>query len=595
LKIKRWGVAAAAAVAGALALAGCSTGGGSEVQSGTTVSIAQNAAMTSMNALTALNYSTYNSNISYMYQSTFNYYDSDQKLVKNTKFGTYKLVSSDPLVVKYTINDGVKWSDGTPVTAADMVLSWASSITKYNDPKGVNFGGVAAGGGWDLIKDVPKISDDNRSATFTFDKPFVDWEPVTALNPNVPAHIVWELAKIDDKKGADAAKELTTAFQKDDTAKITKLAKVWKTGFDMTSTPKDKRLLVTDGPYTVTTLTKQYVTLSANKDYTWGPKPKIEKITVRFIPDQTSQVQALDNGEIKVLYGQATQDTVKALQGLKGVTWKTSPEAAYEHIDLTMNNDGPFSPKTYGGDAAKALAVRQAFLKIVPRQEMLEKIIKPLNEQATLMDSSLFLPGQEGYDGAVKDNDSSEYQKVDVDAAKALLAQAGVSGSIDVRFAYPTDNPRRVSEFQLLQASAKLAGFNLVDVGKPTAEFFGDSGLGSGKYDYDATVFAYVQSGNVVTGSEGNTTTGNAYNYQGYSNPEVDALWKQAEVAKDFSAAVPFMQKIDGHLWKDASTITLYQLADVQAWSNDIQNVTPAPFTPNIFWNFFDWSIKGKG
>jgi peptide/nickel transport system substrate-binding protein len=547
--------------------------------------------MTSMNALTATGYSTYNSNISYMFQSTFNYYDNTPKLVKNTDFGTYTKISNDPLTIKYTIKDGVKWSDGVPVNGADMLLAWASSITKYN--KGdVNFTGIAAGGGTDLITKVPKLSDDNRSMTVIYDKPYVDWEPLTSLSPNLPAHIAWEEAGIDKKTGTDAQDAWIKAIQSDNTSAISAVAKAWKSKWNFTSTPTDKKLLVVDGPYKVTALTKQYVTLAANPNYNWGPKPKIAKITVRFIPDQTAQVQALQNGEVNVLYGQATADTVKALNGMKDVKSTTSATATFEHVDLTFNNKGPFDPATYGGDAQKALEVRQAFFKVVPRQDMLDRLIKPLSSTAKLDDSSLFIPGQDGYDESVKNNDSSEYQKVDVDAAKALLAKAGVTTPITVRFAYANDNPRRQGEFQLIQASAKAAGFDVTDVGKPGDQFFDpDNGIGSGKYDYDATVFAYQLTSSTVTQSEGNTTTGNAYNYQGYSNPEVDALWKKAEVATSAAAAIPLQQQIDAHLLKDASTITLFQLPDVSAWSSKIKNVSDAPYSPNIFWNFFDWTV----
>jgi peptide/nickel transport system substrate-binding protein len=303
-------------------------------------------------------------------------------------------------------------------------------------------------------------------------------------------------------------------------------------------------------------------------------------------------VQALQNGEISVLYGQATADTVKALQGLKGIESTTSATATFEHVDLTFNNGGPFDPKTYGGDAAKALAVRQAFFKVVPRQEMLDRLIKPLSSTAKLDDSSLFIPGQPGYDQAAANNGSSDYQTVDVAAAKALLAKAGVTTPVTVRFAYANDNPRRQGEFQLIQASAKAAGFNVTDVGKPTDQFFDpEVGIGSGKYDYDATVFAYQLTSSTVTQSEANTTTGNAYNYQGYSNPQVDALWKQAKVATSGAAAIPLQQKIDAYLWKDASTLTLFQLPDVSAWSSKLSNVKDAPYSPNIFWNFFDWTV----
>ncbi|MBI5161350.1 MAG: ABC transporter family substrate-binding protein [Micrococcales bacterium] len=592
MKIKRRSVVAAAVAATALALSGCAAGSGSEVQSGTTVNVAQNSAFTSMNTLTALNYATYNSNVSYMFQGVgFNYYNADKELVKNTKFGTYKKLSDDPLTVKYTINDGIKWTDGTPVSADDMILSWGSSISKYNNPKsGVNFGSIQAGGGTDFITEYPKVSSDNRSITVKYDQPYVDWEILPTVTPNISAAALWEITGIDKKTGTDAAKAVSAAFKKNDTATLTKLGKVWKSGFDITSTPKDKRILESYGPCKVTTLTKQYVTLTANDAYNAGPKPKVAKITFRFIPDQTAQVQALQNGDVSVLYGQATADTVAALKGLKNVKSITSPSASFEHVDLSFDQ-GVFSPSSYGGDAAKALKVRQAFFKVVPRQEMLDRLIKPLNPDAKLDDSSLFLPGQDGYDKAVANNGSSEYQKVDVAAAKQLLADAGVSTPITVRFAYANDNPRRQGEFQLIQASAKAAGFDVVDVGKPAAEFFGANGVGSGKYSYDATVFAYVLSSGSVTSSEANTTTDNAYNYQKYSNPAVDALWKKAKVVTNIKDAIPFQQQIDSYLWKDASTLTLFQLPDVSAWASNVQNVSYAPYVPNIFWNFWEWEV----
>lgn len=503
-------------------------------------------------------------------------------------------MSDSPLTIKYTINKGVNWSDGQPITATDLLLTWASYLTKYNKAGAVNFTGIAAGSGLDYVTDVPKISDGGRSATFVFSKPYVDWETV-GIGPNLPAHILWQEAFPSQKVSATtAAANVLKAIQTDDTATLKTLATAWKTKWNITSLPKDKKLLVASGAYTVTSFVKsQYITLTARSDYKGGPKPKIAKITVRFIPDQTAQVQALQNGEISILYGQATADTVKALKLVKNVTSTTSPNASYEHIDLTLNNDGPFSPKSYGGDAAKALLVRQAFFKVVPRQQMLDRLIKPLSSTARLDDSQIFLPGSDGYDGAVKQGDYAGYQTVDVAAAKALLAKAGVKTPITVKFAYATDNPRRVGEFQLLQASAKAAGFNVTDVGKTGEQFFDPtSGIGTGKYDYDACVFAYALSALSVGSSQSNTTTGNAYNYNGYSNKQVDDLWQQAVTSSSYATAIPFMQQIDGHIIKDAASISLFQLPDVSAWSTKIANVKDAPLTPNIYWNYFDWSIK---
>ena len=131
MKLARVSLVGAVVAAGAMVLAGCATsGGGSEIQEGTALTVVENSGFTTANSNTADGNTTYNSNITYMTGASFNYYNATPELVKNTKFGTYKVLSEDPLTVKYTIADGVKWSDGTPVDAADLLLGWASSISQ---------------------------------------------------------------------------------------------------------------------------------------------------------------------------------------------------------------------------------------------------------------------------------------------------------------------------------------------------------------------------------------------------------------------------------------------------------------------------------
>ena len=68
-----------------------------------------------------------NANIMYLTNTGFTYYDQDLNLINNDQFGTCEIVSLDPLTVKYTVNEGVKWSDGVQIGAADMVLSWGAA------------------------------------------------------------------------------------------------------------------------------------------------------------------------------------------------------------------------------------------------------------------------------------------------------------------------------------------------------------------------------------------------------------------------------------------------------------------------------------
>ena len=587
MKLKRIGAVAAVVAAGALVLSGCSAGSGdtSEIVKGTSITVATNSGLTSYNGNSATGDSTYNANITYMTNSWFNYYDATPKLVNNTKFGTETMVKKSPLTIKYTINPGVKWSDGTPVTAADLLLDWASSITKYNNPKGVNFTSAAAGSGLDLVTQTPKISSDGQSMTMVYSKPYVDW--VNALDSApLAAHAVYGVA-FPGTKAAAANKDVIKAIDSNDTATLTKLAKAWSTGFDMTTTPSDKSLILSDGPYEISAIAKNAsISLVPNKSYNWGPLPKISKFTFRVIQDPTAQVQALQNGEVSVVYGQADADTGAALKALSGVTTTTTPTSTYEHVDLTFNNGGPFDPATYGGDATKALEVRQAFMKVIPRQEILDKLIHPIAPNEKLDDSLTLLPGAAGYDASVANNGSSAYATVDVAGAKALLAKAGVTTPVNVKFLYGKSNTRRAQEFALIQASAAQAGFNVIDDGNDDwPDLLGNK-------SYDAVLFAWQFTSLAVTGAQSQFSTGGGNNLNGYSNKDVDADYQK--IQSDFNPAdqQKLLGDVDKHGWADGYGVTIFQFPDITAWSNNIENVKDAPLSPNVFWNFFDWTIK---
>ena len=590
MKIRRAAVALAAVAAAGVVLAGCSAPQQSEISEKTSLSIAENSPVTSLNPLVANQYSTYNSNVAYLYGGVgFNYYNATPTLVKNPKFGTYQKTSSSPLSIKYTLSDAAKWSDGDPVNAADILLQWASSISKYNDAKGgVNFGSVNAGSGLDQITKVPTVVN-SKTVVTKFSKPYVDWE-VALLSPVLPAHIVYQEAFPNKKiSNANADKAVIKAIKSNDTSVIGALAKAWSTKWNVTSMPSDKKLLVSDGPYQVSSFVKnQYITLTKNPNFTAGPVPKVDTLTVRFISDPTAQVQALQNGEVDIISGQATTDTVDALNKLSNVKVTNTPESSYEHVDLTMDNGGPFDPKTYGGDAQKALEVREAFLKTIPRQEIVDKLIKPLNPKATLDESQMFLPGAPGYAESVAQNGASAYDKVDIAGAKALLAQAGVK-NLKVRFAYPNDNPRRVSEFALIRASAAQAGITVVDAGSPGADFFTNLGDGS----YDASIFAWQYTSLAYTGNQAAFQTKGASNYQGYSNAKSDADWQKLEVSTGSAAANnKLLADIDKNAWADASGVTLFQFPDVTAWSDKVAGVKDNPINVTVFWNFWDWTSQ---
>lgn len=74
------------------------------------------------------------------------------------------------------------------------------------------------------------------------------------------------------------------------------------------------------GPYTVTSAnsgTGEY-SLTRNTAY-WGPRPRIDNVRVRFVPEESSRVMAMRAGELDVV-DSLTPDSADQLDGLPGVS-----------------------------------------------------------------------------------------------------------------------------------------------------------------------------------------------------------------------------------------------------------------------------------
>src|SRR5699024_4244858 len=400
VKTRRLTAAAATAAAGALILSACSTPSTDDTDAGinedTAVTVGWNQTYYEYNTDSSTGNATANAIVEYLMKDQIVYYDDDLNMVNHTSYITQEKVNDDPMQVKYTINDDATWSDGVPVSAADLLLFWGAVSGNFNteefdtnedgdtvyppdsDKAGdkvpedvlentVFFNATVDSVG--LIEDFPEISEDGKEITFTYTKPFADWQ--VNIGHGVPAHVVASHAlDIDDPE--EATQALIDAFKNDDAEALSPISEFWNTGFQFGDTlPDDESLYLSSGPYLLTEFERgNYLTLEANPDYAGDRQPKIQTVTIRYNGDPMAQVQALENGELDLSSPQASADTLEALQGLGDQFDVISQEGAvYEHVDTIMNNGGPFDPETYGGDEDTARMVRKAFLKLIPRQE----------------------------------------------------------------------------------------------------------------------------------------------------------------------------------------------------------------------------------
>lgn len=586
---KAVGVAAAAAIA----LSACAGNSGGTTpttaaaagKQGGSATVVEVNAFNTFNPNTADGNTDINSKISYATHSGFYYIDNKLNVVRNEKFGKMEKVSDNPLTVKYTINDGVKWSDGTPVTAADLVLQWAAFSGYYNDANaeaktGTSYFSYAGDPTGLALTDFPELGEDGRSMTLKYSKPFADWE-IALGGPgiDIPAHVLAKKAGLADTKAfIDLLKGMPRGdakAPKPANAKLKAMADMWNTGFDTKTLPADPSLYLSNGPFIVKSVNQdQSLTMVKNQDYNWGPTANLDEITVRYIGEAPAQVQALKNGEADIIAPQASADTVEQLKALEsqGVKVDVGHQLAYDHIDL--NYSGPFADKN----------VREAFMKAIPRTDIVDKIVKKLDPQAAPLDSQLFVPDQAPYADSAKSNGSSAYQGADIEGAKKLLNGA----TPEVRIMYNKDNPNRVDAYSLISESAKKAGFKIVDGGLGKSDW--GKALGDGSYD--ATIFGWSNSGVGVSGVPQIFKSGNDSNFNKFSDPAADKLMDELIVTTDKSKQDGLVTQIDKMIWDSAYGLPLFQSVGVDAYSDRITGVKYMPNQTGVWWNFWEWAQK---
>ena len=385
----------------------------------TTVQIVQSNALTGLNPSVSNMNLTFNTDVAYLSGVGFTYYNNKATLVDNTEFGTYKIVSKKPFKIQYTVNKGRVWSDGTPITGVDLLLTHVTSAGTYSQIAGLGdpsdaavvpaFDSLGYGGLYEQnVVGLPILSPDKMSVTIEYAAQVPDWR---LLSPGPsPVHALVLMAEGKSALGTAkenlAAKErFYKAFDTYNTATLKKIGKVWSKDYTINTVNADTNplLLVGNGPFMVkSAVANGAVTMVRNPKYNSGPKVKaLERVVFKVIGDGTAAAQALKNGEVDIYAGQPTADAVALLKAMApAVKVIGGDQAVYEHLDLRVGPaygsgtqyNGPFA-----GMSQKAKDLRTAFLLSYPREEIMAKIIKPINAKSELMNSLMVFNSEPSY------------------------------------------------------------------------------------------------------------------------------------------------------------------------------------------------------
>ena len=313
-----------------------------------------------------------------------------------------------------TINDGLVWSDGTPITAKDYVFAVLlensdemAGVDGYPCNRGYSYVGYDEwlDGSADAFAGVHLVDDMTFSLTVKAEELPYHFDITYATIRPRPLHVIAPECDVEDtENGATITGDFTTELLQETINNV-------ETGYRYN--PK-----VTCGPYLFDNFDEasQQATLKANPEFVGdyrGVKPSIETLVIKTVSSDT-MMNELESGSVDLLYGCSGGDTINA--GLDLVEEGKAADATY-----MRNGYGKiqFDCSVFPTDSQN---VRQAIAYCLDRNEFARQYT---GGYGSVVHSFYGLAQWEYQDSVEWINENLNTYEMNVDAAKELLEADG--------------------------------------------------------------------------------------------------------------------------------------------------------------------------
>ena len=425
-------------------------------------------------------------------------------------------ISDDGLVYTFHLRDGLKWSDGTPLTAQDFVYSiqrvltpataaqYVSMVTSYVKGAQEFYDGTAT------AEDLGVKAIDDQTLEITLIQPtsyFIDVLSMWVYDP-------------------------------------VQQATVEANGDSWTSSPET---YVCNGPFKVTGMSlNENVILEKNENYWDAENVTLEKLTFRYILDNSTALTAYESGEVDGIISVPSSDYARLKAEKAGLQVYPSYGTVYYNINCEAE---PYNDPL----------VRKALCLAVDRQALIDNVVQVDAQPAY----SFLAPGY-SVDGKDITEGRSDYglsATADVEAAQAALAEAGYpngEGFPTLKLSYYQDDTVK----KIVEAMAEMLKNNLninVEVSSNDWAIFYED-VQQGNYEVAAMGWSadYLNPMSFLPLFK----TGDSSNNSFYSNPEYDALVEQVMSESDAAAAAELTMQAADLASNDYCCLPLYYKAN---------------------------------
>jgi len=434
-----------------------------------------------------------------------------------------------PTVWRFNLRKNVKFHDGTPFTADDVIFSYERAKGEGSDVK------TYVGS----IKEIRKVDDTTIDIVTTEPFPIL---PDVVTNWYIMSKKWCEenraVQPVDKRKGT----ENTASFRANGT-----------------------------GPYRLRSRDPNIrTTLQRNPSYWDKIEGNVQDVVFTPIGNASTRVAALLSGEVDMMEPVPVQDVAR-IQANPALKVMQGPELRTIFLGMDQSRNELLSSSVKGKNPFKDKRVRQAFYQAIDIVAIQKAVMRGASAPTGLM----IAPGITGFPA-----DLNKRLPYDPEAAKKLLADAGYPNGFEVGMNCPND--RYVNDEEICKAASAMlakAGIKVNLMAETKGTYFPKIlsrntsfyllGWTPGSYDSHNPLFALMATPGA--GGQGQ------FNLGSYSNPKVDELTKAIATETDvkkrnamIAEAMKIHQDDVGHIplhqqalaWAMKKNVDLVQLAD---------------------------------
>lgn len=431
----------------------------------------------------------------------------------------------DGLVYTFHLQPGVRWHDGVPFTARDVVFSCDKMLRQLN-PRSRN--------AFNHCQSIRAL--DPLTVEFRLHTPFNAFilSLMASNAPMMPAHIY--------------------------------------DGSDYRTNPHNFAPIGT-GPFKFARWERgQYIRLTRNRDYWRAGWPRIDDIYFRVCPTPEQRMVALETGAVDIAFADDIDSVVtKRLRANPDIVTTTRGyEAVGEIAVMEMNQRRwPFSDRRF----------RQAFMHAIDR----DFIVKAINFGEGKVATGPIPSNVPYYDPKVL----TRYP-FDPARARAMLDAMGLKkkrGGVRHRFTFlliPDGGGVQTRAAQYVRHAASEVGLDIELQSSDWATF----GRRTGNWDFDMDNNSYGEYGDPAIGTSRFYVSSNILkgvpqtNIQGYRNAQVDTLFARAASAVDPGETQDCYSRLQQILTRDVAMVWLYERDPLLFYNRRVHDAVTGPNGP---------------